>query len=75
VNDFVGGRRWFRAHGVDCCRQHDKEALMSYDQYGEWVPDTSDVNTSPDYNQIGVDPADLDTSTMFPDDPWPLSKD
>jgi hypothetical protein len=46
-----------------------------YDQYGEWVPDTSDVNTSPDYNQIGVDPFDLDTSTMFPDDPWPLTKD
>jgi hypothetical protein len=30
-----------------------------YDRYGEWVPNNSDVDTSPD--QTGMDPADLDT--------------
>jgi hypothetical protein len=45
-----------------------------FDRYGEWVADNSDVQTSADYNDIGVEPADLDTSTMV-SSPEALTKD
>jgi hypothetical protein len=48
---------------------------MPFDQFGEWIADTTDVNTSADYNDIGTEVEDYDTSTLYPDDPWPLSKD
>jgi hypothetical protein len=46
---------------------------MPYDQFGEWVQDFSDVDTSPD--ECGMNPQDMDTSTMMPDDMGPLTKD
>jgi hypothetical protein len=44
-----------------------------YDRYGQWVPDNSDVDTSPD--EFGMNPEDLDTSSLMPDDMGPLTKD
>ena len=46
---------------------------MPYDQYGEWVADNSDVDTSPDDD--GIEVPDYDTDSMMPDDMGPLTKD
>jgi hypothetical protein len=46
---------------------------MPYDQYGEWVQDNSNVDTTPD--ETGMDPTELDLTSMMPDDMGPLTKD
>jgi hypothetical protein len=61
---------------------------MPYNQYGDWVPDDSDVTYSPDdsnginmtswmtgdSSQQGKYPSDLDPTTLMPDRMGPLTK-
>jgi hypothetical protein len=48
-----------------------------YDRYGQWVPDNSGIDTSPDGVDGGdcMNPEDVDTSSMLPDDLGPQTKD